>query len=206
MNEAAMTNRYYLDSEFDEDGKTIELISLALVHESGEQLYVVSNEFGIARCTDWVKAHVLPLLPPRETWLSRAAIYRRLVHFLARGEASIEAAAAKYGKPEIWAYFADYDWVVLCQLFGRMVDLPKGMPMYCRDLKQLMDEHGIQKGDLPAPDPLRTHDALADATWNLHAHRAILEGLAIEAAHASGATAEAAELLLQAALRRRLQP
>lgn len=34
---------------------------------------------------------------------------------------------------------ADYDWVVLCQLYGTMMDLPKGWPMYCRDVKQLCD-------------------------------------------------------------------
>jgi hypothetical protein len=25
-------------------------------------------------------------------------------------------------------------------LFGRMIDLPKGFPMYCKDLKQMLDE------------------------------------------------------------------
>lgn len=43
-------------------------------------------------------------------------------------------------KPEFYAYFADYDWVVFCWLFGRMLDLPKNFPYYCRDLKQMLDE------------------------------------------------------------------
>ena len=42
-------------------------------------------------------------------------------------------------KPEFYAYYADYDWVVFCWLFGKMIDLPKGFPMYCRDLKQDLD-------------------------------------------------------------------
>jgi hypothetical protein len=42
--------------------------------------------------------------------------------------------------PEFYAYYADYDWVLFCSLFGRMIDLPKGFPMYCRDLKQMSDE------------------------------------------------------------------
>ncbi len=45
-------------------------------------------------------------------------------------------------KPEIWAYYADYDWVALCQIFGTMLELPDGWPMYCRDVKQLCDERG----------------------------------------------------------------
>lgn len=42
--------------------------------------------------------------------------------------------------PQFYAYFADYDWVVFCWLFGRMLDLPKNFPYYCRDLKQMLDE------------------------------------------------------------------
>ena len=41
---------------------------------------------------------------------------------------------------EFYAYYADYDWVVFCWIFGRMIDLPKGFPMYCNDLKQSLDE------------------------------------------------------------------
>ncbi len=42
-------------------------------------------------------------------------------------------------KPTFYAYYADYDWVAFCWLFGKMIDLPKGFPMYCIDLKQEMD-------------------------------------------------------------------
>lgn len=43
-------------------------------------------------------------------------------------------------KPEFYGYYADYDWVVFCWLFGLMIDLPNGFPKYCRDLKQMLDE------------------------------------------------------------------
>lgn len=43
-------------------------------------------------------------------------------------------------KVKFYAYYADYDWVAFCWLFGKMIDLPNGFPMYCRDLKQIMDE------------------------------------------------------------------
>lgn len=41
--------------------------------------------------------------------------------------------------PEFYGYYADYDWVVFCWLFGRMIDLPNGFPMYCVDLKQELE-------------------------------------------------------------------
>ena len=41
---------------------------------------------------------------------------------------------------QFYAHYADYDWVVFCQLFGTMMDLPKGFPMFAFDLKQELDE------------------------------------------------------------------
>ncbi len=44
------------------------------------------------------------------------------------------------GKVELYAYYGAYDHVALCWLFGKMIDLPEGFPMYTRDLKQMLDE------------------------------------------------------------------
>jgi hypothetical protein len=41
---------------------------------------------------------------------------------------------------QFYGYYADYDWVVFCWLFGNMIDLPDGFPMYCIDLKQEFDK------------------------------------------------------------------
>ena len=54
---------YWMDTEFDEDGKTIELISIGIVSADGRELYLVSSEFDPDRCNDWVKKNVLPHLP-----------------------------------------------------------------------------------------------------------------------------------------------
>jgi hypothetical protein len=45
----------------------------------------------------------------------------------------------KHDDVQFYAYYADYDWVVFCQLFGKMIDLPNGFPRYCNDLKQELD-------------------------------------------------------------------
>jgi len=146
--------RWFLDTEFNEDGRTIELISIALVSEDGREYYAVSNEFDPVACNPWVRANVLPLLPGSELWFTRekiAADIRDLV--LAGGD-----------KPEFWAYFADYDWVALCQLYGRMIDLPDGFPMYCNDLKQRMGVRGLKREHMP-PQTGTAHSALEDARW-----------------------------------------
>src|SRR4028118_415860 len=86
------------------------------------------------------------------------------------------------GSPlEFYGYYADYDWVLFCSLFGRMIDLPKGFPVYMRDLKQMLDEkqalmlsdrdfrNGKTSPLTASPNyPKQTHEhnALCDAKWN----------------------------------------
>jgi hypothetical protein len=137
-----------LDTEFYEDGKTIDLISIGLVHEDGSELYLESAEADLERAAadPWMAKNVLPHLTGER--VTRAQIREEILRFVGPS-------------PEFWAYYADYDWVVLCQLFGRMVDLPQGWPMFCMDLKQEATRLGVP---LP-PAPAGEHNALEDARW-----------------------------------------
>ena len=73
----------------------------------------------------------------------------------------------KYGNPEFYAYYADYDWVVFCWLFGRMIDLPKGFPMFAFDIQQLIEDNNINKEELINKIPQEgIHNSLQDAIWN----------------------------------------
>ena len=66
--------RYFYDTEFIEDGRTIELISIGVVAEDGREYYAVSTEFDPERAGSWVRANVLPKLPPpaSQLWLQYA--------------------------------------------------------------------------------------------------------------------------------------
>lgn len=147
--------RFWFDTEFIEDGTTIDLISIGIVSEDGREFYAINSECDYGKASDWVRENVLVQLKAHtETYLTRAEIRDAVLAFVGTD------------KPEIWAYYADYDWVVLCQLFGTMMDLPKGWPMYCRDVKQLCDELGNVK--LPEQGK-GEHHALADARWTKQA-------------------------------------
>lgn len=141
--------KIFFDTEFIEDGKTIDLISIGMVREDGRRFYVENSECDFSRSSDWVKENVVPHLSGGTSLATRAEIREAVFDFA--GE-----------KPEFWAYYADYDWVVLCQLFGRMIDLPEGWPMYCRDLKQLLDGMGNPKVPKQSEGE---HNALQDAIW-----------------------------------------
>ena len=47
--------------------------------------------------------------------------------------------------PEFYAYYAAYDWVAFCWIFGKMLELPRSFPKYCRDLKQILDQKAEAK-------------------------------------------------------------
>ena len=155
--------RYFYDCEFIEDGRTIELISIGVVAEDGREFYAVSSEFDRERAGTWVRRNVLPKLPPPASplWRTRERIRDDLLAFLVPRPSV---------RPELWAWVAAYDHVVLCQLWGSMPELPSSMPRYTRELRQYWEMEGSPP--LP-PAPADAHDALADARHNLAKFEAI---------------------------------
>lgn len=158
--------RYFYDTEFIEDGRTIELVSIGVVAEDGREYYAVSTEFDPERAGPWVRAHVLPKLPPpaSQSWRSRKQIRLDLEEFfgISDGEA---------GEPiELWAWVGAYDHVALCQLWGAMPALPRAIPRFTRELRQLWEDRGAPR--MP-PRPRESHDALVDAREQLRRFRLI---------------------------------
>lgn len=149
--------KVYFDTEFIEDGKTIELLSIALVREDWGTYYAEPEETDRNSASEWVKDNVIPYLhgPVKP----KSVIAREIVDFVGPD-------------PEFWAYYADYDWVALCQIYGCMTDLPSGWPMFCMDVQQDRVIRGVI--DLPKQDT-EEHNALNDAVWTMKAHKFILE-------------------------------
>ena len=156
--------KYFLDTEFIEDGQTITLLSLALVAEDGREFYQENYQASvfIEKANLWVQQNVFPHLQMVEQDKYGFLIRRKS---LARSKQEIREGILSFiGQdiPEFWGYYCDYDWVIFCQLFGTMMDLPKGWPMYCRDLQQALDALDLsylkQTDDMP-------HHALSDARW-----------------------------------------
>ena len=143
------TTRIYFDTEFIEDGKTIDLISIGMVKDNGDSYYAVSEEFDWQKANDFVVKNVFPSLG-NVSAKSRKVIKKEIIEF------------CNHDDLEFWAYYCSYDWVVLCQLFGTMMDLPKNFPMYCNDLKSFSYLNGIE--NQPAQED--NHNALDDAKWN----------------------------------------
>lgn len=181
--------RYFFDTEFIDDGKTIELISIGMVCEDGRELYLVSNEFDESRCDEWLHKNVLNQLPPRDAMLigSVSAVtetynkaYAAALGPVWRSRAQIRDAIRDFVvdegngvKAEFIAYFASYDWVVLAQLFGKMIDLPKHFTWLVHDLRTWATDHGFTGKFKELLPDTGHHDALADARWNRDAYNVL---------------------------------
>ena len=162
--------RYFLNTQFIEDGLTIDMISIGIRCEDGRKFYRVNAECDFSKASTWVKTHVLGQMgldgSPEEVSeilkkigaSSRKDIRSDVLEFIRHHDE----------RPEFWAYYADYHWVAFCQLFGRMIELPDGFPMYCNDLKQLLNSKG---------NPLIQHginqNALENAEWCYQSWKAI---------------------------------
>ncbi len=184
--------KYFIDMEFHERFITtgffkkrkhhiIELISIGIVAEDGREYYAVCKEFDLkaAMANTWLLNHVLT---PISTELYQKQSTYIKMHRL---NVSMKRLFNDYGKtrqqiaddivhmmfqdlkPQFYGYYADYDWVLFCSLFGSMMQLPPTFPMYCRDLQQMKDEYSDVMTLHPNyPQQENEHNALADARWN----------------------------------------
>lgn len=174
----------------------IELISIGIVCEDGRTYYAISKDFDLKTAWDneWLRDNVL-----KSVW---GDLYRNLPVFVKQnyphtcgfnimglknlierfGKTNKEIASdivgftneIKNDHPRFYGYYADYDWVLFCSLFGKMIELPEGYPMFCIDTKQELDEIANENWS-PTEDsdyPINTneHNALADAAWIMNLH------------------------------------
>lgn len=214
--------RYFYDTEFVENGHTIDLVSFGMIAvpdwaiagaiqgsaaadlpiaervvACGLRSYYAVNadvDLDALKGNDWLVRNVLPHLPLRnggvlERYLTEGVMGSRQNIPEAIDIVTLDRTATVV-KPkqvianevrdfilaplegnendphlELWADYAAYDHVALAWLWGRMADLPKGIPMYTNDLQQLAARLG--SGWHPDQAPEDTHSALADAWYAL---------------------------------------
>jgi hypothetical protein len=194
----------------------IDLISIGIVCEDGRTYSAISNEYKYKDADKWVQDNVIDPLYISTVHgdgrnrcnsenfhlaygKSNKQIAKEIVDFVyeseyPQAETNKQKAFVRLGKisPEFYGHNCDYDWVLFCSLFGRMIDLPKGFPMYCRDLKQMLDEKvdkflpqtvWVNKSQVLEhfktmthyPKQTNEHNALADAKWNLELYNFLKE-------------------------------
>ena len=170
--------KIFFDTEFLEDGKTIDLISIGLVREDGKELYLINKDMNVRKAIKdvWVRENVMKgifsemvlmrdrFLQDNERGFSERN-FKNLLYYCGQSKVEIAESIIHFvGKfPVFYGYCADYDWVVLMQLYGKMIDKPSDWRFYCRDLRQTADEISFDTSLLMQ---VNEHNALDDARWN----------------------------------------
>jgi hypothetical protein len=161
--------KYFYDTEFIEDGKTIDLISIGIVCEDGREYYAVNAEMPFRRilANRWLMDNVVPALPlPPGGQADYATGWLfDIAHPAVKPKSQIarEVRIFLTGEPELWAWYGAYDHVALAQLWGPMMDLPDGVPMWTNDIRQEV----LRLGNPRVPEqPSGQHNALEDARYN----------------------------------------
>lgn len=178
--------KFFYDTEFREDGKTIDLISIGIVNYStGEEYYAVSKEFNtLAVAADsWLMTNVMSSIEHEEFLdcdliTGKPVKNFRITDPAAKKRYEIRDDILQFVQrswPDFWAWYGSYDHVALAQLWGRMIDLPDRMPMFTSDIKQM---HKMAGSPAMPKQPEGLHNALADARFNIarYEHLKVLLG------------------------------
>jgi hypothetical protein len=167
--------KFFYDTEFLEDGYTVDLISIGMVnYDTGDTFYAVSSEFDTRRVVRnrWLMDNVMSSIDHKVEIAYTTGTGVVIPDMIVTDPALMTRRQIRDGImeftrnawPEFWAWYGAYDHVALCQLFGPMVDLPGKFPMFTMDLKMLHK----QAGNPPMPQqPNGLHNALDDAKFNV---------------------------------------
>lgn len=168
--------RYTYDWEFKEDGRVIDGISMGMVNmDTGSELYLVFNDFDTRKVAAdwWLMENVMSSIEHITSVsvdFQGAPVVRDLLvtdpNAVTREEGAQRLMEFVHGDTEIewWNWYGAYDHVALCQMFGPMIKLPKGFPMYSNDIKQLHKQAAWC--EMPK-QPHGKHNALDDARFNV---------------------------------------
>ena len=155
--------KFWFDTEFHEEPGRLELISIGIVSEDGREFYAENVEYDVTRASNWLWKNVIPHLTGSAT--TRKNIAERIDLFVGL-------------HPEFWAYNAPYDWVLLCQLYGSLMNTPGSWSSYVNDVLWLRDQVD-PRGKVQVPPPKTPHHALEDARWCRNLYNAYMAHMGV---------------------------
>lgn len=176
------------DTEFLDDGKTIETISFGMVTADDREFYAINGDADFDRILThdlsndgWLLKNVLEKLPhtgedidweldtSHPSVLTKDALSFAVEEFLGETE-----------DPDLWAYYSATDHVAGYQLFGSMMEATRwhNWPMRTSCLKQeevTLKRVGVipENWAPPRQDPATAHHALWDAMHDMDRARAL---------------------------------
>lgn len=176
----------YYDTEFIDAPPVVKFLSIGMVREDGKEYYAVNSSLyiiGEAARIPWLLTNVLSYLPLANPIDSYAPqwdeshsdyVHVKPVHQIAK---EVRNFILEVPNPSLWAWFAAYDHLMLSQLYGKMLDIPSGIPQRTNDVVQEAERLGSPYvPHMPGHD---SHHPLSDAR-EVKYRREWLQALEIE--------------------------
>mgnify|MGYP000906151961 CR=1 FL=1 len=165
--------KLFFDTEFTGLTRDTFLISLAFYGNDGCWFYAEFNDYDESKLSEWHIENVIKKLEFGNIEKYFAEEERKITLKDCKDEIvkHLTAWLKLFDAIEIWADVPHYDWVLLCDLFGGALNLPKNIHYICRDIATLLFAKNIDvdiirtgfvKDELMNVD-LKQHNALFDA-------------------------------------------
>jgi len=148
----------YFDTEFIDRGYAVDLLSIGVVKDNGDEYYAVISGVDYKKACPWVQKNVIPHLHagPHKT---RDEVATEIADFIGSGD-----------QVRWWGWFPAYDWVLLCGLYGGLMSIPSNWAQLPFCLRQETALHS----NIEIPKHQKTaHNALDDAHWHRSIHKAM---------------------------------
>jgi len=144
--------KIFFDTEFTGLTQNTSLISIGLVADTGEKIYIENLDWDKSKSNDWINTNVIK----NTFWLDedsdkiqpKFTISYNLVSMALRSYEIKEELIEwfdKFGDEsiEIWSDCLAYDWVLFCNIFGGAFNIPSNIYYIPFDLCTLMKIKGI---------------------------------------------------------------
>lgn len=165
--------RLSLDTEFTSLTQNSQLLSLALVAETGEKFYAEFNDYNPDNITEWVQTNVIDHFEMNSSETD-ARVEGNTVMYKSDRQGIVEHLIKwlqQFNNIQMWADAPHYDWVLFCELFGGSMHLPGNVHYMCLDLATLLIANGVDYRterislveENEIPDNYIVHNALSDA-------------------------------------------
>lgn len=135
--------KVFFDTEITGLHQNTTLISIGLVAETGQTFYAELTDYDALQVDDWIRENVINKLV-LSTFDNTAS--------LQEWKLKADKQTVKYGlikwfeqfdEVEMWSDCLSYDWVLFCQIFGHVFNIPKHIYYIPFDICTLFKAKGI---------------------------------------------------------------
>ncbi len=191
-----MLKKVFLDTEFTGLHQQTNLISIALVAETGEEFYAEFTDYDKGQVNKWIRDHVIKLLNYNDVnvYRSKTENSLKIKGNRATIKAELQTWFEQFHSVEIWADVLAYDWVLFCELFGGASSIPENifyapfdLATAFREKRMIKPEYiynekeddfvwigDVQRFDFVNQDANTQHHALNDARAELACYQKLM--------------------------------